>query len=396
MAESLHGKPAILMIAYTNYRTDPRVIRAAEAAVDSGFDVDFIALRREGEPDTEFVRGVRLIHLRQERYRGGGVLWYLVAYFEFFMRCLFKTGTLHMQRRYRVVHVNNMPDFLVFSAIVPKLLGAKVILDIHDPMANTFVSKFKSGERGLVFRLLLLQERLAAWFSDCVLTVHEPVRRHILIEQHGMAPEAVQVVANFADDDLFRLRTPAESLGPLRLVFHGTILERYGLGDVLGALVKMKYRDRIRVRIIGEGDYSEQLRQGIDTLGLADIVEFDNRMYPLEQIPQRLADCHLGLVPLRISSITNFALPLKLIEYLALGMPSITVRSVAIGFYFADEDCFFYEPGNVDSLAQVLDRIAADPALLEQARQRAVVNRDKFLWSREKKKYTDLLTGLAG
>lgn len=396
MSDCRQQKPAVLMIAYTNYHTDPRVIRAAEAAVDCGFDVDFLALRREGEPDIEMVRGVRLLHLRQERYRGGGILWYLFAYVEFFIRCLFKSSVLQVRHGYRVVHVNNMPDFLVFCAIVPKLLGAKIILDIHDPMANTFCSKFKSGERGLVFRLLLLQERIAAWFADCVLTVHEPVRQHILIDQHGMAPETVQVVANFADDNLFQLRDPMPSTGPVRLVFHGTILERYGLGDVLDALVRMRHRNRIRVRIIGEGDYSAQLRRGIDELGLADIVEFDNRMYPLEQIPQRLADCHVGLVPLRISSITNFALPLKLIEYLAMGMPSITVRSVAIGFYFADQDCFFYEPGNVDSLAQVLDRIAADPALLETARQRAVINRGKFLWSCEKKKYTDLLTGLAG
>ena len=125
----------------------PRVIREAEAAVDGGFKVDFITLRRDGEPARESINGVEMIRLKQTRYRGGGVLRYMASYLEFFLRCFVRTSWLHLSRRYRVVHVNNMPDFFVFCAIVPKLLGAKVILDIHDPMPNTFASKFKGGRR---------------------------------------------------------------------------------------------------------------------------------------------------------------------------------------------------------------------------------------------------------
>ena len=134
------------MIAYTNYRSDPRVIREAEAAVSGGFDVDFIVLRRDGEPAREDVAGVRLFHLNQTRYRGAGMIRYALSYIEFFLRCLLKTTWLQVKKRYRVVHVNNMPDFFVFCALVPKLMGAKIVLDIHDPMPNTFASKYKRGE----------------------------------------------------------------------------------------------------------------------------------------------------------------------------------------------------------------------------------------------------------
>ena len=180
------NRDCVLMIAYTNYRTDPRVIREAEAAVSGGFDVDFIALRRDGEPPREIVSGVRLIHLNQTRYRGAGVLWYVLSYFEFFLRCLLMTTWLQVKKRYRVVHVNNMPDFFVFCALLPKLMGAKVILDIHDPMPNTFASKFKRGDNGLLFRLLLWEQRVSAAFADQVLTVHDPVKNHILVKQHGI------------------------------------------------------------------------------------------------------------------------------------------------------------------------------------------------------------------
>jgi glycosyltransferase involved in cell wall biosynthesis len=382
------------MIAYTNYRTDPRVIRAAEAAVAAGFEVDFIALRRPDDPDEESVRGVRLLHLNQMRYRGGGVLAYVRSYLEFFIRCFFKVTALQFSRRYRIVHVNNIPDFFVFAALVPKLMGAKILLDIHDPMPNTFASKFKGGNQGFFFRLLLWQERLSAWFADRVLTVHDPLKDYILVGQHGLAPEAIEVVANFPDDRLFALQPPARTDGTVRLVFHGSILERYGLRDAMLALAGMRCQDRVRVRIIGEGDFSEPLKELIRSLGLGHVVEFDNHMYPLDQIPARLADCNLGLVPLEISSITQYALPLKLLEYLSLGIPSITVRNAAIGYYFGEDDCLFYEPNSVESLRNVLDKVAENPDVVRRYQEQAVALREKFLWSNEKRKYVSLLQKL--
>ncbi len=382
------------MIAYTNYRTDPRVIREAEAAVSGGFDVDFIALRRHDDPLQEEINGVQVYHLNQMRYRGGGMLWYMASYAQFFLRCFFKASWLHLNKRYRAVHVNNMPDFFVFCALVPKLGGAKILLDIHDPMPNTFASKFKSGEQNVFFRLLLMQERLSAGFAECVLTVHEPVKEHILVKQHGMSSDDIHVIANFADDELFRLRAPMPVEGPLRLVFHGSILERYGLRDAMNAIAMMRFRDRIRVRIIGEGDFSHDLKAVIADRDLTSVVEFDNRMYPLHEIPQRLLDCHVGLVPLELSSITNYALPLKLLEYLSVGMPSVTIRNAAIAYYFSDDDCLFYEPGDPGSLAAILDRLVADPSILRHYQQRAVELRGKFLWSAEKQKYIKLLRQL--
>jgi len=261
-------------------------------------------------------------------------------------------------------------------------------------MPNTFASKFKSGENGFFFKFLLWQERISASFADQVITVHDPVKDHILVKQHGLAPDSIQVIANFADDELFMLRDLAQSDGRLRLVFHGSILERYGLRNAILALAKMRHQDRVTVKIIGEGDFSEQLKEMIASFSLDNIVHFENRMYPLHEIPQMLADCNLGLVPLEISSITEYALPLKLLEYFSLGMPSVTVRNAAIGYYFGEDDCLFYDPDNPESLCAVLDRLIENPGLLDIYQQRAVILREKFLWKHEKQKYIALLLKL--
>jgi glycosyltransferase involved in cell wall biosynthesis len=384
------------MIAYTNYESDPRVIREAEAAVDGGFEVDFIALRRPGQLAEETVRGVRVRRLSQERYRGGSHAQYLLSYIEFFLRCAVVSMRLFARRRYRVVHVNNMPDILVWSVAPLKLFGAKLILDIHDPMPETFGAKFAAGGRSGLFSILLLAERLSVWLADRTITVSEPVKTGVLLT-HGYPAQSIGVIANFADDELFQLLPyPPIKDGIVRFAFHGTILERYGLGTLMEALARVRYRDRIRVRIIGEGDFSDKLTTMIATKRLDDMVEFRNHVYPLREIPGLLADCHVGLVPLRLSAVANYALPLKLVEYTCLGLPSISVRNAAIEYYLQPEECMFFEAGDVEALACWIDHVAEAPEELLERRQRLLGARARLLWSGEKKKYISMLRELSG
>jgi glycosyltransferase involved in cell wall biosynthesis len=288
-----------------------------------------------------------------------------------------------------------MPDFLVFCTIVPRLFGAKVILDIHDPMPNTFASKFKGNENGFFYHALLWQEQLSAAYSSQVITVHHPVKDGILLK-HGLAPDSIAVIANFADDELFQLRESYSADGKIRFVFHGTILERSGLKLLMNALAEVQHKDRISVKIIGEGDFSQTLKEMVEKLKLESVVDFDNHSYPAHSIPKLLGDCNVGLVPLEISSVTNYALPLKLVEYISMGLPVVSVRSAAISYYFNDEDCIFFDWDDPSSLSKVMDRIAEDPKILLRYRERALAIRHKFSWTGEKMKYVALLRRLSG
>jgi glycosyltransferase involved in cell wall biosynthesis len=390
-----HCSPAILMIAYTNYETDPRVIRAAEAAVEAGFSVDFIALSRSGRASVEMVRGVRVFRVAQQRYRARSRAGYIWAYLAFFLRCFALSTRMFVTRRYRIVHVNNMPDALVFSVLVPRLLGARVILDIHDPMPETFTSKYTGASRSWAYRALLLIEKLSVAFASRTMTVNEPVRDS-MADTHGYRREAIDVVANFADDRLFKpIEYPA--IGDVvRFVFHGTILERYGLRTLIEAVAKIRQTARVRIRIIGEGDFSATLKELIAAHGVEDRVEFINRVFPLHDIPKVLSDCHVGLVPLDVTPISDVALPLKLIEYTCLGLPSITVRSTAINHYLRPDECMFYPPADSNALAALIDGVADGSLCLDDYRRRLPAARERLSWTREKEKYVAILRELSG
>lgn len=389
------GMPAVLMIAYTDYETDPRVIRAAEAACEAGFRVDVIVLRRPGQPASEVIRGVHVRRVAQHRYRGPSRVQYAKAYLEFFLRTTALAARLHWTRRYRVVHVNNMPDVLVFTALVPRVFGAKVILDIHDPMPETFCSKYGGANGSALYRGLAMLERMSVAFAHEVVTVNEPVRDEIL-QRRPYRQKAIGVIANFADDRVFKTLPPAVINGRVRFVFHGTILERYGLRTLIEAVVKARSRQRFEIRIIGEGDYSIALRDLIEQSGVGDVVTFTNRAFPMREMPAMLSDCHVGLVPLDVTPISDFALPLKLIEYTALGLPSITIRSRAIAHYFHPDECLFYDSGDSSALAQMLDNVADNPECLEQYRRKLPAIRARLSWTREKDKYVQMLARLSG
>ena len=161
----------ILMIAYTNYSTDSRVIKEAEAAIKQGFNVDFICLRTENACAKEKINNVNVIRVKQFKYRGRSNIRYILSYIEFFTICLFKVTVLFLKKKYAIIHVNNMPDFLVFCAIIPKLFGAKVILDIHDPMPAISLVISKSISM-LCSRCLLIITIERAFPSSLIVTLH--------------------------------------------------------------------------------------------------------------------------------------------------------------------------------------------------------------------------------
>ena len=132
-----------------------------------------------------------------------------------------------------MIHANNIPDFLVFAAVIPKLFGAKVILDIHDPIPELFLLKKKSSNplSKIMYHLMVFTEKISAAFSDAVITVNSTVKSNLV--KRGIPAEKVSVVRNLPDLTLFDHNQYAAKVasanGQFRLIFPGTIKPQYGL-----------------------------------------------------------------------------------------------------------------------------------------------------------------------
>lgn len=384
----------ICIVAYTDYLTDARVMRQAESASRAGYSVDVITPGRRGQERTLVSHGVTVHRLRTSQYRGTRKAAYVLSYIAFFVLCLVRLSRLQVRRGFRVVQVCNMPDLLVFAAAFAKLAGARIALDIHDPMPLIAKAKFPGAAGRGLYPLLLWQERISAAFADRILTVNEPLKRDVLIAD-GIAEDKISVVANFPDEGIFRGRGPGSVILPLRMVYYGTVSARFGLDTVLTAIHGLRHRDRLLFKIIGQGDAAVPLRERIGELDLGQVIDFENTSYPLRRLPEILSGFHLGLVPYAPSPATDYMLPVKLMELLALGIPSITVPNAAIRYYLDDRLYFRYDARNAETLTQLLDRILEDPSLLLAKRDEILGQPARFLWETERSKYLDVLARLS-
>ena len=150
------------MVAYTFYEQDNRVRRYAETLAKRGDRVDVVSLRMEGQSSEEIVGGVHVYRIQSRVVNEKGKFTYLGRLLLFFLRSFFFLAWKQSQEHYDLIHVHSVPDFEVFAALVPKLMGAKVILDIHDLVPEFYLSKFKASSDSLTFKLLVGVERMSA------------------------------------------------------------------------------------------------------------------------------------------------------------------------------------------------------------------------------------------
>jgi glycosyltransferase involved in cell wall biosynthesis len=226
-------------------------------------------------------------------------------------------------------------------------------------------------------RLLRLQERISCAFADQVITVTALWRETLI--QRGVPAEKIVVVMNVANDLIFlrqkQALPPIETGQPFRLIYHGTLAERYGIDLAIRAVDQLRSTiPNIHMIIHGKGEFLNNLIELKDQLGLDQIVEFSTQYLPISELPKLIAQAHVGLVPYRQDIFTDGILPTKMMEYVAVGIPVVAARTSAISAYFDENMVRYFTPGDVDDLAKSIMALYTDHELIKQL----PVNADQF------------------
>lgn len=385
------------MVVFSYYPADPRPRREAESLIDAGMEVDLICLCDENQTAREVVNGVGVYRLPIRRMRGGKIR-YLWEYAVFILLASLKLSALHLRRRYAVVHVHNMPDVLVLSALLPRLMGAKIILDLHDPMPEVYMTKYDIGSNHPVIRLLLALERWSIAFSHLVLTPNIAFRD--LFVARSCAPVKVRVIMNSPDVRIFGKKPQASaeipSDGPKFVVmFHGTIVERHGLDTALEAIAKLRSAiPELRFEVYGEGDFVDRFLKTVRELRLKDVVHYHGSV-SLETIAAAIPFIDVGLVPNKRSVFTEINLPTRLFEYLCMGKPVIAPRTKGILDYFDDNALPYFEAGNADSLAAVIRELRDNPARTREYVEHGARVYAAHSWDEQSRELVSLVEDLA-
>jgi len=389
------------------YPADPVVRRTAEAAARAGYGYHVICSMDNGQPEHEVFNG---IHIHRIRIRGTGgkllgritamplgatlALWTLFA-----SLALVRVARLHLKYKFDVVHVHNLPDFLVFAALIPRLRGARVILHVQDVAPELMAVKAKGILRRIAVQLAKWQERLSTAFADHVLTAGGLFETVLL--KRGVPAKKLSSILNSADPSIFpeQKRTqlflgPATAHRPLILMYHGTHSERFGLDVAIRAFAKARrVAPHLRLHLKGAGEAVPALKQLAQTLDVANEVVF-LPSGPIDEVADFVARGDIGIIPYRSNVFMDLALPTKAYEYALMRRPMIASATLAIRSMFRPGSIRLCEPSNVDSFAEAIIDLYNDPQQRAQLVAAAEDDYANYRWELMAERYCGLLASM--
>lgn len=395
-SELRNTRKKVCMVAYTAYEADNRVRRYAETLAKRGDQVDVIAISGTDfngqQNDINGVTVYRVQHREQNERSKWTYAWRL-------LRFLFKSSStltkLHKRNRYDVIHVHNMPDFLVFAAWYPKLTGAKIILDIHDVVPELFANKFRARLTSIYTWVLKKIERTSARFVD-----HVIVSNHLWYDKVVARSARVgkcSVFINHVDSELFSRHARTRSDDKLIILFPGSLQWHQGLDIAINAFAQVIHgvpNAEFHIYTGAGGDLQNELKRLVHSLDLDERVKF-HRGVPLEQMAQIIANADLGVVPKRADSFGNEAYSTKIMEFMSQGVPVVASRTKIDTFYFEEGIVHFFRSGDCNDMAKAMLDVIHDRNLRESLVVAGYAYVERNGWGRKKQEYLDLVDSLS-
>ena len=370
------------------FEVDPRCRREVRALLQEGHEVDVISRRDEGRPWIE--RDGRLTVRRLPiPLRRGGAFTYLADYALFFIAAFVVLTALHLRRRYKLVQVHSLPDPLVFAALVPKLTGARVVLDLHECMPEFCATKFGLPLDHWGVRLIAAAEQASIRFADFTITCTEQMRQAFV--GRGADPNGIGVVHNTAEEEIFdpaKHPPRARDNGRFTLICHGSVEERYGLDTAIEAVASLADEiPELRLQIYGKGSQLGELRELANQLDVRDRVDFNGKWIPIEELLDAIAAADGGIVAMKRDAFRDLVHCNKMYDLIAMRRPVISSRTRSVEAYFSDDALLYFTSEDADDLADAIRRLYAEPELGERLVERAGEEVEPYRWPRQREQY---------
>jgi glycosyltransferase involved in cell wall biosynthesis len=381
------------MVHYSDFVVDSRIQRQARALAERGDRVDCVCLNDDEEIPVG--SGTIALHRASAEKPRGGARAYLSGNARFLAGAARKVSKLDREEPFDLVEIHNMPDALVFAAWRPKLRGTPLILNFHDTFPELFATLFDRPPGHPLVRLVRAEERISAALADGLIFV-TPEARDLLADRKVTA-KRTQVVMNTPDERVFgERRAPAAPPGDreLRIVYHGGLAGRFGVETLIQAVAMLRGRDvPVRLDVYGADAEAAARLAAFAAEHAPEGVHVAPRPTPVEEIPARLEEADLGVVPTLRDDFTEMLLPVKLLEYVHMGMPVVASRLPVIERYFGD-DVLLAEPGDPASFAAAIEGIRSAPDSAFARAQGASERLARIEWRRQREQYLQLVDGL--
>jgi glycosyltransferase involved in cell wall biosynthesis len=273
------------------------------------------------------------------------------------MRLAWKIWGRH---RFKLVHLCNPPDLLFLVAWPLKILGVRVIYDVHDLWPEMFEAKF--GRRGLFYWAVRLAERLTYACADVVLATNESVRQ-IAAQRGRKSPDKLFVVRTAPKIGSIEGPTdPALKKGKQYLVgYVGVMGDADGVNYLVEAaahLVHKMGRKDIHFLLMGTGPEHSRLTEQRDRSGLKEYLDLPGWVSN-EFLFTALRTIDAGVACDPINSYNDHCTMNKVLEYMAFAKPQV-MFDLKEGRASAHDAAIYVGENSAAKLADALARLLDD------------------------------------
>ncbi len=381
----------VCLVAQRFYERNTHMMQFARALSARGDTVEVVAVGHPNYPKYERIDGVDVFRIQSRTIDERGVLDYLRRTFLFLSKTTLFLTRRHFREPYDVIHVQSVPDFLVFAGLLPKLLGAKLVLDLRDLMPELYASKF--GFSGPIFGLLTGIEKLSAGVADHVI-VANPIWLE-RVSKRSAPRSKCSMFWYYPDTRLFRPQQRHRQDGTFRIIYPGSLNRHQGLDVAVRAFPAiLRAIPEAELHVQGEGPSKPDLVRLTKELGLTRKVLFHDYV-PTTALLQRLAECDLGLVPKRGDRFGDEAASTKIPEFMAMGIPVVASRTKIEQCFFDDSVIRYFRPEDEADLAAAVISVHRDSVLRDRLIAGGLRYTAEHRWEFEIREYlasVDLLT----
>lgn len=380
----------ILVIRQNTFGVDPRVRREVAVLLDAGHEVDVISVRRDGERWRERSDALTIYRLPAAlKSHSGSAVGYALRYGLFLLLAALLSGALHLRRRYALVQVHSLPDFLVFAAAIPKAFGARVVLDLHEMMTEFFGTKFGAENGSVPWRIVAAAEQASIRFADFAFTCTNEMREAFIAR--GADPDRIGIVLNSSEEDIFDVeRYPPRGSddGNFVILCHGSVEQRYGIDTAIEAVALL--RDEIpglTLQVIGGGSYVEEARALAAERGVNDRVVINGTWVPLPVLLEAIAGCDAGLVAMKRDAFRDLTHCNKMYDLVSMRRPVLMSRTRSVEAYFGGECFEYFDSNEPAALADAIVRLHRDPTRRSALVRHAAEALEPYRWPRQRDVY---------
>jgi len=301
---------------------------------------------------------------------------------------------LALQQKADIYHFHD-PEFLFWALKLKKLTGANIIYDVHEDIPQQILSKewlpkFLRKPISVIFNFY---EKRKAKQLDFVIAAWPKIREKF--RKAGV--NNVEVITNYPILEYFQQTTGEKERirdsEEIKLIYVGGLTRARGIREIIRSL---NYVKNGRVKLLLLGKFQERgLENKLRKIPEWRKVEFKGWL-PQKEAYRHLKSANIGLICLL--PVPNYinAVPNKLFEYMAVGLPVIASNFPLLKRIIKNNKCGLtvnpQEPEEIAKAIEYLIEHLEEAKIMGENGKKAVF--EKYNWEKESKKLLNIYNKL--